>query len=150
MHPEAIRKLVADHIAAEDRHDPVAAASYYTEDGYYRIVPFGLRFDGRDAVAAQYGASYAAMPDIEAPADREVVGDDHLVHEGRIVATLTGSFAGQPATGRRIEVPFVAIYEIRDEKIAGETIHFDLAEFCAQGGLDLAAVRAATHAAATR
>jgi hypothetical protein len=60
-----MRKLVADHIAAEDRHDHVAAASYYTEDGYYRIVPLGLRFEGRDAVAAQYGASYAAMPDLE-------------------------------------------------------------------------------------
>jgi len=142
------RTLVADHIAAERDHDAVAAASYYTVDGYYEIVPLGLRFDGRDAVAAQYAASYAAMPDLEAPVEREVVdaGGGWLVHQGRLVATVTGSFAGQPPTGRRIDLPFVAFYEIHDGKIAGETVHFDLAGFCHQAGLDVTKVRAAVNA----
>src|SRR5215831_17712482 len=82
MQATDIRGLVARHLEAEAAHDGQRAASYYAPDGYYENVPLGLRFAGRDAVAFQYDASYAAMPDGAVAIDGEVVDETGLVHWG--------------------------------------------------------------------
>lgn len=143
MTPHEIRTVVEQHLAAEARHDSAAAAATYHADSYYAHVPLGLRFLGRDAVAAQYAASFAALPDSVAAFEGEVIEGDRLVHWGRFRGTVQGSWLGQPATGRTIDLPFVAIIELRDGRMLGETVHYDLATLCDQAGFSLAAVRAA-------
>jgi hypothetical protein len=54
---------------------------------------------------------------------------------------VRGSWLGQPATGRTIDLPFVAIIEVRDGRMAGATVHYDLATLCDQAGFSLDAVR---------
>ena len=50
---------------------------------------------------------------------------------------------GVPAVGGVLDLPFTAIIAFRDGLMAGEHVWFDLAEFCAQVGADVVAVRAA-------
>jgi steroid delta-isomerase-like uncharacterized protein len=145
MQAADIRNLVARHLEAEASHDGQRAASFYAPDGYYENVPLGLRFAGRDAVAFQYDASYAAMPDGAVAIDGEVVDETGLVHWGTLRAHLSGPFLGFRPTGRPLELPFMARYDVRDGHIRGETLFWDLATFCDQTGLPLSDVQAAAR-----
>ncbi len=142
MTSHATPSIVEQHLAAEARHDAAGAAATYHADAYYEHVPLGLTFRGRDAVAAQYAASFAAVPDSVTTYEGEIFDGHRLVHWGRLSGTVRGSWLGQPATGRAIDLPFVAIIEVRDGRMAGETVHYDLATLCDQAGFSLDAVRA--------
>ena len=142
MTESEMRRVLKEHLDAEARHDAAAAAATYTDDGYYENVPLGVRFQGRDAVAMQYGGSFAAMPNSAAAIDGEVLEDNRLVHWGTFRATLSGEFIGQPPTGRAITLPFIAIIEFADGKMRGERLYYDLATLCDQAGISLSAVQA--------
>jgi steroid delta-isomerase-like uncharacterized protein len=146
MTPQEIRTVVEQHVAAEARHDAAGAAATYHQDAYYEHVALGLRFTGRDAVAAQYASGFAAVPDSVATFEGEVVEGDRLVHWGRFRGTVRGTWLGQPPTGRVVDLPFIAVVEVRDGRMVGETVHYDLATLCDQAGYSLEAVRAAVAA----
>jgi ketosteroid isomerase-like protein len=141
---EANRALVQKHLDAEARHDAREAASYYHPDGEYFQASLGVRFSTRAGVQAQYAASYASIPDLEATIEEETAGPSSLVHRGRIRGTVQ-NFLGLPAGGH-VDMPFLAVYDIVDGQILRETVHFDLDQFCEQSGADITAVRAAAQA----
>jgi steroid delta-isomerase-like uncharacterized protein len=147
MTPQEIRQIVHQHKAAEARHDAVAAAATYAEHGcYYHHVALGLRLEGRDAVAAGYAANFRAYPDSEVVEEGEAVEGQTYVHWGRFRATVMGSWLGLPATHRRLDLPFAAVIEVRDGRMVGETLYYDLDTLCAQAGHAIETVRAAVGA----
>ncbi len=146
MTPAEIHRVIEEHLAAEARHDAAAAAATYADHGYYHHVPLGLRLDGRDAVAMGYAASFAAMPDSALVEEGRASEGARFVHWGRFQATLTGSWLGLPPTGRRLDLPFAAVIEMRDGRMIGETLYYDLATLCDQAGYTVDAVRAAAAA----
>jgi steroid delta-isomerase-like uncharacterized protein len=158
MTPQEVRKIVDEHLAAEARHDASAAAATYAPHGYYHHVPLGLLLEGRDAVAAGYASSFAAFPDSEISNDGDAVEGNYYVHWGRFRGTLAGSWLGLPPTNRRLDLPFAAVIEVRDGRLIGEALYYDLDTLCTQAGHTIDAVRAAaegirrarasTHAAA--
>ncbi len=103
--------------------------------------PLGLLFKGRDAVAAQYQNSYASFPDLETTVDGDAAGPSSYTHWGRLRGTMIGQFMGLPPTGKKMDTRLVALYDIVDDHIVRETVHFDLEEFCSQLGLDVQTVR---------
>jgi steroid delta-isomerase-like uncharacterized protein len=143
MTPQEIRQIVHQHLAAEARHDAAAAAATYAPHGYYHHVPLGLRLEGREAVAAGYAASFAAFPDSEVVNDGEVVEANTYVHWGRFRGTVAGSWLGLPPTNRRLDLPFAAVIEVRDGRIVGEALYYDLDTLSTQSGHTIEAVRAA-------
>lgn len=143
MTPQEIRQIVHQHLAAEARHDAAAAAATYAPHGYYHHVPLGLRLEGRDAVAAGYAASFAAFPDSEIINDGEAVEGNSYVHWGRFRGTVAGSWLGLPPTNRRLDLPFAAVIEVRDGRMVGETLYYDLDTLSTQSGHAIEAVRAA-------
>jgi len=138
-----ISATLSRHLAAEASHDAEAAAACYVEDGWYEHLALGLRFAGREQVAAQYVASYQAMPDIAFVVDHEFIAGDTVVQTGTFTGTVTGEMLGLAPTGRRVQVPMTAEYGFRDGLIEHERILFDLATFADQAGLDIATLRAA-------
>ena len=141
---EANRTLVQKHLDAEARYDAVEAASYYHPDGEYIQASLGVRFSSRGNVAVQYAATFASIPDLEATVEEETEGPSSVVHRGRIRGTVQ-NVLGVPAGGR-VDMPFLAIYDIVDGQIFRETVHFDVDQFCEQAGADVTAVRAAAQA----
>jgi predicted ester cyclase len=146
MTSQEIRKIVDEHLNAEARHDAEAAAATYAPHGYYHQVPLGLLLEGRDAVAAGYASSFAAFPDSEMSNEGEVVEGNHYVHWGRFRGTLTGSWLGLPPTNRRLDMPFAAVIEVREGRMIGEALYYDLDTLCTQAGHTVEAVRAAADA----
>ena len=143
MTSQEIRKIVDEHLVAEARHDAEAAAATYAPHGYYHHVPLGLLLEGQEAVAAGYASSFAAFPDSEIINEGEVVEANHYVHWGRFRGTLTGSWLGLPPTNRRLDLPFAAVIEVREGRMIGEALYYDLDTLCSQAGHTVEAVRAA-------
>jgi predicted ester cyclase len=143
MTSQEIRKIVDEHLNAEARHDAETAAATYAPHGYYHHVPLGLLLEGREAVAAGYASSFAAFPDSEISNEGDVVEGNHYVHWGRFRGTLTGSWLGLPPTNRRLDLPFAAVIEVREGRMIGEALYYDLDTLCTQAGHTVEAVRAA-------
>jgi predicted ester cyclase len=93
------------------------------------------------AAAANYAATIEAMPDIRFDIDGETVDGNWLVHWGTMIGTVTGSYLGQPPTGRPVRLPFLARFEFGDGVIQGEQIWFDSATLCDQAGIDRQTLR---------
>jgi hypothetical protein len=146
MTSQEIRKLVDEHLNAEARHDAEAAAATYAPHGYYHHVPLGLLLEGREAIAAGYASSFAAFPDSEISNEGEVVEGNHYVHWGRFRGALTGSWLGLPPTNRRLDLPFAAVIDVREGRMIGEALYYDLDTLCTQAGHTVEAVRAAADA----
>ena len=150
MTRDEIMAVYREHIAAELAHDSARAASTYVADGYYRHMPTGLRFRGRDQVQLQYAASYVNFPDQTFEIESEVVEGNVLMHSATLHGTSKGPFLGLSPTGRPIALPFVARFEFRDGLMAGETLWYDMLTLCEQAGYDPKDVRAASAKARAR
>jgi steroid delta-isomerase-like uncharacterized protein len=136
-------EVLARHLAAEERHDPEAAAATYHDECTYENAALGLHFEGREGVAFQYATSWGFIPDMAARYDYEVDLGDTIVQCGRITGTAGTDIVGVPATGGPVDFEFTAIITFRDGLMAGERIWYDLDTFCAQIGADVSAVRKA-------
>lgn len=82
----------------------------------------GEQFTGREELrTGWYDAVTDGYPDREVR-DAVVFGEEELVClQGRLVGTHTGTAHGpagdMPPTGKRIDAPFVQVYEVRDGKV---------------------------------
>jgi SnoaL-like polyketide cyclase len=72
----------------------------------------------------------------------EVVEGNHYVQWGRFRGTLTGSWLGLPPTNRRLDLPFAAVIEVREGRMIGEALYYDLDTLCTQAGHTVEAVGA--------
>ncbi|HEX7168090.1 MAG TPA: nuclear transport factor 2 family protein [Acidimicrobiales bacterium] len=143
---QAQRETLRRHLDAEDRHDAVAAASTYVDHAFYENAALGITFRGRDGVSFQYAASYQLIDGLHADYLWQFDGDDYCVQFGRLTGRVAGDLLGVPAPGGDIDLQFVAVIEFAGDEMVGEHIWYDLDQFCAQAGLDAAAVRAAVAA----
>jgi steroid delta-isomerase-like uncharacterized protein len=145
MTAEQMRAVAERHVAAENVHDVEGALATYQDDCFYESTALGVRFLGQDAVGMQYAGLFGVLPDAELTLDGEAYGSEVLLHWGMFRGTLSGSFFGLPPTGRRVAFPFAAVLHFKNGLMEGERLFFDLATFCEQAGLSLAAVQSAAH-----
>ena len=73
---------------------------------------------GREGVKALLGAIHAAFPDLQITVNRAVAEGDLVVVHATNSATMTGDFAGMPATGKHATWEAIHIDRISDGKVA--------------------------------
>ena len=56
---------------------------------------------------------------------------------GHIVATHSGAFMGIPATGKRVKIPYMDFWQVKDGRIKDNPVSVDLAYVLAQLGRDV-------------
>jgi steroid delta-isomerase-like uncharacterized protein len=138
--------LFRAHREAERRRDYDAVIATFADDCYIETVALGLRSEGREAARAAYVGYFTAFPDL-APEDQAMAfGEDAMVSWGLLRGTSGGDWLGVPPSGRAFAVPFTNVARFTEDRMAGESIYFDLATLCEQAGLPLDAVRAAAKA----
>ncbi|SEB23727.1 ester cyclase [Variovorax sp. YR216] len=83
--------------------------------GFVRHDP-GLPFEvkGPEGVAKLHDALLPAFPDMQLPLEDFVAEGDKVLVRLTIRATHTGAFGDLAATGKRIEVPVLDLFQIRD------------------------------------
>lgn len=101
--------------------------------------PGGVELTGEDAARTIWAMWNEAFPDNRLGIVTLHADDRGGVHEGRFTGTHTGILrtpAGEIApTGRTLDAPFCAVYEIAQGKITSTHLYFDQAELMAQLGL---------------
>src|SRR5438045_3438806 len=134
--------LWAEHMRHEfSNHNAEDTLATMVDDAYVNHIPVLTGGVGKEALREFYSKRFIPQmpPDTEVSPVSRTIGTDQLVdemifkftHKMRMDWKLTG-FA---PTGRRVEVPLVAIVRFRGDKLAHEHIYWDQASVLVQLGL---------------
>ena len=114
-------------------HDP----SHFSEDAVYTQIAPSMSFHGREEIAGMLRLFYEEAFSDAAGELRNVAVDSEknlgiieFVFRGR----HTGILMGIAPTGRSVEVPMVAVYELGDSTIDRARLYYDMATFMRQLG----------------
>ena len=115
-------------------------AALYSDDVVYEG-PGHTRISGlADLKEKYFDALLAAAPDRRSNDVTLFADGDHAVEQARYVATHTGTWrdpggAELPATGKKLDFPFVGIFRVERGKISSIRIYYDQVEVFTQLGL---------------
>jgi predicted ester cyclase len=128
---ETIRRLWIDHSKAEDGRDLAGLIATLAPDCVYEIVPTGQRWEGHLGATRFYTSFLSAFPDVKFDLQDIVIGPQGVIEITRMSGTHVGEWAGQPATGQRVETLIVIHFpwDPAARKFAGERIYFDTRAF---------------------
>src|SRR6266403_3205041 len=144
---EVLLKLWEEHVRHEfTTHHTEDTLATMVEDAYVNHIPVLTGGVGRKELREFYSRRF--IPQM--PADTEMtpisrtIGEDQLVDEMVFKFThnirMDWMLPGVAPTGKRVEVPLVAIVRFREGKLAHEHIYWDQASVLAQTGLIDAAI----------
>ena len=139
---QRLSDLWEEHVQHEfsTRHTEKTLATM-VEDAYVNHIPVLTGGSGRDELREFYSKRFIPQmpPDTEMTPVSRTIGEDQLVDEMVFKFTHTipmdWMLPGIPPTGKRVEVPLVAIVRFRDGKLAHEHIYWDQASVLVQIGL---------------
>jgi predicted ester cyclase len=119
---------VLAHLEAEKNRDLDAVLVTFKAGAARLELPGGEIADGPDEVADTYRNLFSAFPDLSAP-DLEPESlchhGDLVIGETRLQGTHMRTFRGLPPTGRRIDMPLVAIFEFDGPDLLCERVYWD-------------------------
>jgi carboxymethylenebutenolidase len=139
---EALQALWEEHLRHEfGTHNVEDALATMVEDAYVNHIPVMTGGVGKPALREFYSKYFIPQmpPDMALTPISRTIGTDRLVDE--MVAKFTHTvwmkwiLPGVAPTGKRVEVPVVAIIQFRDGKVAHEHIYWDQASVLVQIGL---------------
>jgi carboxymethylenebutenolidase len=138
---EALQAIWEEHLGSEfGTHSTEDALTTMVEDAYVNDIPVMTGGVGKPAVGEFYSKYFIPQipPDFELVPISRTIGTDQLVDEmvGKFTHTIQMDWMlpGVAPTGKRIEVPVVAIIRFRDGKIAHEHLYWDQATVLVQIG----------------
>src|SRR5438874_7855851 len=139
---EILRKLWEEHVRYEfTTHNTEDTLATMVEDAYVNHIPVLTGGVGREQLREFYSKRFIPQmpPDTEMIPLSRTIGNDQLVDEMIFKFTHTirmdWMLPGLAPTGKRVEVPLVAIVRFRDGKLAHEHIYWDQASVLVQLGL---------------
>jgi carboxymethylenebutenolidase len=139
---EALRKLWEEHVRYEfSTHNTDDTLATMVDDAYVNHIPVLTGGSGRDELREFYSKRFIPQmpPDTEMTPVSRTIGEDQIVDEMVFKFTHTipmdWMLPGISPTGKRVEVPLVAIVRVRDGKLAHEHIYWDQASVLVQIGL---------------
>jgi carboxymethylenebutenolidase len=139
---ETMRQLWEEHVRHEfATHNTEDTLATMVEDACVNHIPVLTGGVGRNALREFYSRRFIPQmpPDTEMTPISRTIGTDQVVDE--MVFTFTHTIRmdwmlpGLAPTGRRVEIPLVAIVRFRDGQLAHEHIYWDQASVLVQLGL---------------
>ena len=101
-------------------------ASFFSDDVLWTTMETGDQVRGREAVrdfiVALHTQAFHAAPEVK----RFVVADEVAVLEAVFVGTHAAEFAGIPATGRQVRLPYAVVYDLRGDTITTLNAYFPI------------------------
>ena len=130
------------HVACEfATHDVDETLRTMVDDAYVNHIPVMTGGVGKDQLREFYGKRFIPQmpPDTQMTPVSRTIGNDQIVDEMIFKFTHTMKMdwmlPGLAPTGKRVEIPLVAIVRFRDRKLAHEHIYWDQASVLVQLGL---------------
>ena len=121
MSIEETQTVIDAYIAALVAREDIAP--YFSDDVVLELVDVGQRIEGRDEVAAAIVELHEQTFDARPEVTNVVIGEGTAAAEAVFVGTHTGDFAGIPATGKQVAVPYAVFYDLADGEITALRIH---------------------------
>jgi carboxymethylenebutenolidase len=139
---ENLQQLWEEHVRHEfNTRNTEETLATMVEDAYVNHIPVLTGGVGKDELREFYSKRFIPQmpPDTEMTAISRTIGDDQLVDEMVFKFTHTipmdWMLPGIAPTGKRVEVPLVAIVRFKEGKLAHEHIYWDQASVLVQLGL---------------
>ena len=139
---ETLQQLWEEHVRHEfATHNTEDTLATMVEDAYVNHIPVLTGGVGKDELREFYSKRFIPQmpPDTEMTPVSRTIGNDQLVDEMVFKFTHTSRMdwmlPGIAPTGKRVEVPLVAIVRFREGKLAHEHIYWDQASVLVQLGL---------------
>lgn len=125
MTPADVKALWYRHAVAENARRLEELVATLTEDCVYDLVPWGIRYAGKDDARRFYRELWTAFPDVKLTLLRHVIDEQCLVEESVVYGTHLGPWQTLPPSGNRVEFPLVIFFPVRDGLFSGERLYFD-------------------------
>ena len=106
--------------------------AYFTGDVVATFEGTSQRADGREAAGQLIRYVHEGAFDARMELKNLLTGDGKAAIEADFVGTHTGEFAGIPATGRTVRVPYSVIYDLSGGKISALRIYFPMSQLTEQ------------------
>jgi carboxymethylenebutenolidase len=139
---ETLQQLWEEHVRHEfATHNTEDTLATMVEDAYVNHIPVLTGGVGKDELREFYSKRFIPQmpPDTEMIPISRTIGHDQLVDEMIFKFTHTicmdWMLPGIAPTGKRVEVPLVAIVRFREGKLAHEHIYWDQSSVLVQLGL---------------
>ena len=139
---ETLQQLWEEHVRHEfATHNTDDTLATMVEDAYVNHIPVLTGGVGKDELREFYSKRFIPQmpPDTEMTPISRTIGNDQLVDEMVFKFTHTirmdWMLPGIAPTGKRVEVPLVAIVRFREGKLSHEHIYWDQASVLVQLGL---------------
>jgi steroid delta-isomerase-like uncharacterized protein len=118
---------VITHLEAENQQDVAATLATFKPGAARTELPGGEIADGPDAVADTYRELFTALPDLHFDIQPGSLchHGDCVISETRVHGTHRGPFRGLPATGRRVDLPLVAVFQFDGSDLLCERAYYD-------------------------
>lgn len=132
------KDLLHRNVAAWNGRDRTAYVGAYAEDCSLTS-PDGSG-KGQEAVGAFYDSSVGAFPDNQVRISALAEDGELLAEDGTLTSTNTGPIpmpdgTELPATGAAVELPYLAMHLVRDERIVESRCYWDQMAMLGQLGL---------------
>ncbi len=131
------RALIKTHYDVENDHDMNGIMATFAPESVmlYNRIPFtdpqSIR-GAHDLIG--FSGTDGAFINIHNYIDAEHFTEDEIIVEGRLCGKHVGEFEGIEATGRNVELPFVAFYHFdKTDKLISERIVMNLGVLVASG-----------------
>lgn len=132
---EAALNAVNEYVRYKNAHDLQGLIQTIDDDCEFIVVGIGVTFRGPEEASDYHRDMFKAFPDYHLSGGPISVDPDYVVWEGTLSGTHTGRVYGAEPTGRRFEVPTIAVFPVRNGKVAGERGYFDMLSILAQLGV---------------
>jgi steroid delta-isomerase-like uncharacterized protein len=126
--------LVIEHMESENRHEFDVTMETF-EHPRYELMATGDVFDGPEEVAGYFDETRTAFPDQRNQLIALHHADDAVIVEAMLYGTHLGSFRGLPATGRKFEMRFCAMFLFEGDGLVCERVYFDAGTILRQLGI---------------
>ena len=124
------RQVMQDYLDALVKRADYPA--YFTDDVVATFEGTDQRADGRDAagqlIRYVHEGAFDARPELK----NLLVDEGKAAIEADFAGTHTGEFAGIPATGRDVRVPYAVHYDLRGDQISALRIYFPMSQLTEQ------------------
>ena len=131
------RALLKTHYDVENSHDMNGIMTTFSPDAevLFNRIPFTDPQSIRHAHGLLgFSGTGGAFEDIHHYIDAEHFTEDEIIVEGRLCGRHVGEFQRLEATGRNVELPFVAFYHFdKTDKLISERVVMNLGVLIASG-----------------
>lgn len=130
------QSVIEDHFKALNRHDIKAIVEGYTADAQVFSPNWEGAKAGPDSLRETYGRYFKSTPNLTYTITNTINAGDKMIVEYTWAGALSNPEGGEPEymKGKKYLLKACAIFELRGDKIAKETVYFDQVAFLKQVG----------------